>query len=182
MVGWLYIVGVLWGTAFCVTIAGHSGEPPCGLTFLLQLSLVCHISGKDLPPSPSSTRSGCNHYGAPAVQKPVPQSKIHFSSALVPTECITCGGYLGVFFLTWSEAVHWVYWLWSLPGGADKAWALPVFCPGPLGMNYKEICRWLLLVLDLEVPKRCQAANQRCLPLLPGLQPLSKRHRGCGVH
>ena len=86
LVGWLYIVGVLWGTAFCVTIAGHSGEPPCGLTFLLQLSLVCHISGKDLPPSPSSARSGCNHYGAPAVQKPVPQSKIHFSSALVPTE------------------------------------------------------------------------------------------------
>ena len=48
----------------------------------------------------------------------------------------------------------------------------------PPGMNYRAICRWLL-VLGLEGPKRSQALNQGWLPLVLGLEPLSKRY---GAH
>ena len=44
-------------------------------------------------------------------------------------------------------------------------------------MSYRAICRWLLLVLSLEVPRRGQAMNQGWLQLIPGLGPLSKRYR-----
>ena len=36
-------------------------------------------------------------------------------------------------------------------------------------MSYKVICRWLMLVLGLEVPRRGLAANQGQLLLVPGL-------------
>ena len=39
-----------------------------------------------------------------------------------------------------------------------------MFCVEPPGMSYKVICRWLLFVLGLEVPRRDQAVNQRQLP------------------
>ena len=51
----------------------------------------------------------------------------------------------------WSIAVHWV-----LLGGAGKGQPPPVFCPGPPSVNYKAICRWLILVLGLEVPRQSQ--------------------------
>ena len=44
-------------------------------------------------------------------------------------------------------------------------------CPGPPGMSYRTICRWLLLVLGLEMPKRGQAGNLGRLLLLTDLQP-----------
>ena len=53
---------------------------------------------------------------------------------------------------------------------------LPVPCQGPSGMSYRTICRGLLLMLALEVPRRSQAANQGQLPPVPGLGPLSKRY------
>ena len=33
-------------------------------------------------------------------------------------------------------------------------------CLGLPGMSYKEACRWLVLVLGLEVPRRSQTFNQ----------------------
>ena len=44
----------------------------------------------------------------------------------------------------------------------------------PPSVSCKVICRWLLLVLDLEVPRRGQAANQCWLLLVPGLGHLAK--------
>ena len=46
-------------------------------------------------------------------------------------------------------------------------------------MSYKAICRWLLLLLGLEVPTRGQATNQDQLLLGLGLGPLIERY---GAH
>ena len=78
--------------------------------------------------------------------------------------------------LTESKDVLWVYWLWGLSGGTGQGQPLPVFCSGLQSMSYKVICRWLLLVLGLEVPRRGQGVNQGWLPLVWGLGPLSKRY------
>ena len=48
--------------------------------------------------------------------------------------------------------------LWGFQGGAGQSQPPPVFCLGPLGISYNEICRRLLLV--------------------PGLEPFSRRYRG----
>ena len=79
----------------------------------------------------------------------------------------------------WAEVDHQGHWLWGFPGGTGEGQLLPVFCPGPPSMNYKVICRWLLLVLGLEVPRQDQAVNQEQLLLVPGLGPLSMRYRAC---
>ena len=68
--------------------------------------------------------------------------------------------------MTWSEAVHWVHWLWGLPGVAGLGQLLLMSCLGPPSRSYKVICRWLILVLGLEVPRRVQAANQGWLLLV----------------
>ena len=81
--------------------------------------------------------------------------------------------------LMWSETAHRVLWLWSEPDGAGQGQLLPVFCPGPASISYKVICRWLLLVLGLEVPRRGKAANQSQLPLVSGLEPRGKRYGAC---
>ena len=49
-------------------------------------------------------------------------------------------------------------------------------CParGPPSKSSKVICRWLLPVLGLRIPKRCQAANQGQLLLVLGLGQLAK--------
>ena len=44
-------------------------------------------------------------------------------------------------------------------------------------MTYKVICRWLLLVLGLEIPKLGQAMNQGQLLLVPGLGLSSKNYQ-----
>ena len=83
----------------------------------------------------------------------------------------------------WSFDVVWS----SIPvmlaleplGKCSSGSALAVFCIWSPYMNYKAICRWLLLVLGLEVPQRGQAVNQGLLPLLPGLGPLCKRYGSC---
>ena len=74
----------------------------------------------------------------------------------------------------WSEAVHQVHWLWDLWGGAGQGQLLSVFFLGPPGMSYKAICRWLLCVLGLEVPRRGQAEKQSWLLLVLGLGPLAR--------
>ena len=61
--------------------------------------------------------------------------------------------------LVWPEAVCQVYWLWRLLEGAGQDQPLHVVCPGPPGMSYRVICRWLLLVVGLELPRRGQAEN-----------------------
>ena len=53
-----------------------------------------------------------------------------------------------------------------------------MFYLGPLRMRYKAICRFLLLVLGLEVPSRGQAVNQGQLLLVLGLGLLIKKYRG----
>ena len=49
----------------------------------------------------------------------------------------------------WSVTFHWEYRLWDFSGGISHGQPQPVFHPGPPSMNYKAICRWLLLVLGL---------------------------------
>lgn len=61
--------------------------------------------------------------------------------------------------MTSSETVYWVHLLWDLPAGVGQAQLPPVFFTGLLSMSYQEICIWLLIVLNLEVPKRDQVVN-----------------------
>ena len=51
------------------------------------------------------------------------------------------------------------YRFWGFLGGAGQGQLPTVFYPGPPGINYKAIYRWLLLVLGLDVPKQGQAVN-----------------------
>ena len=46
-------------------------------------------------------------------------------------------------------------------------------------MSYKVICRWLPLVLGLELPRTGKFVNQDQLLIVLGLRPLSKRYRAC---
>ena len=52
-----------------------------------------------------------------------------------------------------SVTVCWVLRLCGFPGGAGQGQPPHVFCLRPLGISYKAICRWLLLVLGLETPR-----------------------------
>ena len=47
-----------------------------------------------------------------------------------------------------------------------------VFCPEPPSISYLVICRWLRLVLGLEVLRLSQTLNQGQLLLVLGLGPL----------
>ena len=100
-----------------------------------------------------------------------------FSRTMVPSESTSCVCLLwrflgGVSMRT--EVVYWVCWLWELPGGTSLGQLLPMSCLGSPGMIYKAICRWLLLVLGLEVPRKGQVANQ-----WQGLGTLSERYGAC---
>ena len=91
----------------------------------------------EIYPGQSAAGTGCDH--------------------LPPTSALCVGSAVqgqGGGGLMWSVAIHWVHRLWGFPGGADQGQPSPVFHLGPPCMNYKAICRWLLLVLGLEVPKR----------------------------
>ena len=48
----------------------------------------------------------------------------------------------------------------SVASGEVKGEPPPVIYLGPLGMSYRVIFRWMLLVLGLEVPMRGQAVKQ----------------------
>ena len=74
----------------------------------------------------------------------------------------------------WSVAVYWVLQLWGVLGGAGQGQLLPVFYLGPLDISYKAICRWLLLVLGLEVPRRDQTVNPSQMLLVLGVGPLAR--------
>ena len=94
-------------------------------------------------------------------------------SHCLPLKYVTCGG---------GRVVIW-HSLQLSTGctGSGASWELQgqqphVPCLGPPGMNYIVICRWLLLVLGLEVPRRGQAGNQGLLLLVLHPGPLSKRH------
>ena len=78
----------------------------------------------------------------------------------------------------WSDAVHWVHWLWGLLGDSGQGLPPPIFCSGPLSMSSKEICRWLLVVLGLDVPRQGQAEDQGWMLLVHDLKPL---RRGTGL-
>ena len=67
-----------------------------------------------------------------------------------------------------------MHWLWGLPEGMGQGQPLPVFCKGPFSISYKVICRWLLLVLGLEVPRRDQTVNPSQMLLVLGLGPLAR--------
>ena len=93
---------------------------------------------------------------------------LNFSGSLVPGEsalsvCCLWRWLAGA--LTWSEAVHRVCWPRS---------ATTCVLPGPPSMRYKVICRWLLLVLGLEVPRRDQTVNPSQMLLVLGLGPLAR--------
>ena len=76
----------------------------------------------------------------------------------------------------WPEAVYWI-----TDSGAFREVQAKVscclFCPGPSGMSYKAICRFLLLVLGLEVPRGGQPVNKGWLLIVLSLGPLSKWYR-----
>ena len=72
----------------------------------------------------------------------------------------------------WSEVVHLVCWLWCWRCSPQSAAAYALL--GLPGMSYRVICRWLLLVLSLEVPRRGKTVNQGWLLLVSGLRPLTK--------
>ena len=76
----------------------------------------------------------------------------------------------------WYEAIHWVCWLWGLPGGTRQGQPLLVPCLEAPGISYKVIFRWLVLVLDMDIPRRSQALNLGCLLLVPDLGPLSDKY------
>ena len=88
-----------------------------------------------------------------------------------PLECVT----FEYGALVWSETVHQVHWLWGLPRGESQGQLPPVFCLGPLSMRDQVICRWLQLVVGLEVPRRGQAPNQGQLLLVLVLGQLTER-------
>ena len=69
--------------------------------------------------------------------------------------------------------------LWGLSGGAGQGHSLLVFHLVPPSMSYKVICRWLPLVLGLELPRTGKFVNQDQLLIVLGLRPLSKRYRAC---
>ena len=56
----------------------------------------------------------------------------------------------------WFVTVLWVHRLWGFPGDAGQGPLPLVFCLGPLGVNYKAMCRWRLLVPGLGLlSERC---------------------------
>ena len=61
-------------------------------------------------------------------------------------------------------------------GKCSSGSALAVFCIWSPYMNYKAICRWLLLVLGLEILGQSQAVNLGRLLLVPDLGPLHNRY------
>ena len=133
-----------------------------------------------------AARTGCyhgplnsDHPRGSVMQKPSPWSRAYFSEALAPAEftpsmCLLWR-WLGGDASMWCEAVHRVCWLWGLPGGTDQGQLLPVFCPGPPSMSYKVVCRWLLLVLGLNVPRQGQTPSQGQLLLALDPGSLSER-------
>ena len=95
----------------------------------------------------------------------IPQSKTYLSRALGHDKSIlwVCHFRKVVkWCLSWSVTVYWGFWLWGFLGGAGQGQPPPVFCLGTSSMSYKSTCRWLLLVLDLEVTRQYQAVNQVC--------------------
>ena len=78
--------------------------------------------------------------------------------------------------------MYWEHRLWVFLGVAGKGQSPLAFCvEQPPFLSYKTICKWLLLVLGLEVPRLNQAVNLGWLLLVLGLGPLSKRYRGWGL-
>ena len=118
--------------------------PSCWVLIAVGLSMggiypqVCQLQGLAVT---------TDHHGGSAVQGPTPQSKIEISSVLIPAEFTSWMCCLWMWFggaLTWSKAVHKMHWLQGLPRIAVQSHLLPMPCLGPLSMNYKAICRWLL--------------------------------------
>ena len=93
-------------------------------------------------------------------------------------DCVTHGGGY-VVNPVWSKAVLQVHCQWVLPGCGRLATVCAL--TGAIWNELQSICRWLLLMLGLEVPRRGQAVIQGWLPLLLSLGPLTKRYRACQV-
>lgn len=88
-----------------------------------------------------------------------PWNRICFSGILMPAKC-----YLWVFCiwrwlvgaLVWYEVVLKVFWVWLFLEGTlvqDKS-TTTFALPRSLCMSYKVVCRWILLVFSLEMPRR----------------------------
>lgn len=72
--------------------------------------------------------------------------------------------------MKWTGAVYWVCWFWVVRE-VQATWVVP----GTTLQELQAICRWLLLVLGVQVPRRGQAVNRGRLLLVPALGPLSER-------
>ena len=53
----------------------------------------------------------------------------------------------------WSIVFHWVHRLWGFLSGAGHGHPPPMFFLGPPCRSCRAICRLLLLVLGVEVPR-----------------------------
>lgn len=116
-------------------------EPLLLLAHQCEIFILRSVSCKDWQKSPVS-----NYHGRSVMQGLTPQSRIYFSSLWcllnLPLGCVTV------------EMIMWCFnVVWSCPLVA-QALGPPRKCStGPPGMRYKVICRWLLLVLGVEVSR-----------------------------
>lgn len=69
-----------------------------------------------------------------------------------PFRYVICGGDWVVLWCSQKLATRCAG---SGTSGAGPGQPLPLLCPGPLGMTYKVICSYFLLMLGLEVMGRC---------------------------
>ena len=93
----------------------------------------------------------------------------HWCSSSLHLECVTRGG--------GRVIIQHGLKLSTQCTGSGASWEVQgqppsVPCLWSLSMSYRAICRWLLLVLGLQVPKRRQSVNQGRLLLELGLGPL----------
>ena len=127
-------------------------------------------------PGQSAARIGCDHWLShpPSIERQLfrgPLDKAGLTSSgfwsllsqlLEHVACL--GGWVALWFPRWCR-----------PNSAC------LFYLGLLGIGYKVICRWLLIMLGLEVPRWSKAVNGGQLLLVRGLWPLSKRYGGFNV-
>ena len=75
--------------------------------------------------------------------------------------------------------MYLLHWLRVLLGVAGQVELQLMIYLEPPSMSYRTVCRWLLLLLGLEVLRRGQAVNQDWMLLLLVLGPSNERYKAC---